>query len=504
MQYLLTTDYLISTLEESDNPDNFLGLCRTKEIKGWVLSTSIPVLYEHLSRIRKEASRELTHLLEGLAVLPQTAEDIHKSLSAPDFAVSLAATAVRSFKLDGVVTLQTEAYLKTGIQAFKPDEVVKTLNTARKKTDHVALLDIPASYHEVWNDVEREMAEVTRSGHFILGPQVAALEEKTASYCECKYAVGVSSGTDALLVSLTAAEIGPGDEVITTPFTFYATVGSIVRVGAKPVFVDIDPITYNMRPEQIESKITGKTRAIIPVHLYGQCVDMDPILDVAGKHGLVVIEDAAQAIGSIYKNRKAGSMGHYGCFSFFPTKNLGGFGDAGLVTTSSEECFEKLKILRVHGSKIKYYHKLVGGNFRLDTLQAAVVSAKFRYLEGWTQKRRENAHRYNRLFEESRHHIQLPREVFPRHVYNQYVIRVGGARRDELKKHLQEKRIATEIYYPHPLHLQECFASLGYRAGDFPESEAASGEVLALPIYPELAEEQQEYVTHAIRDFFKS
>ncbi|MBI4383687.1 MAG: DegT/DnrJ/EryC1/StrS family aminotransferase [Nitrospinae bacterium] len=351
--------------------------------------------------------------------------------------------------------------------------------------------------------MEREMAEVLRSGHFILGPHVARLEEKIAQYCHCRYAVGVSSGTDALLVSLMAANVGPGDEVVTTPFTFYATAGSIVRVGARPVFVDIDPATCNLNPDQVESRISKKTKAIIPVHLYGQCADMEPLLETARKHGLAVIEDAAQAIGASYQGRRAGSLGDYGCFSFFPTKNLGGLGDAGMVTVSSEEFYQKLVVLRTHGAKPKYYHKVVGGNFRLDTLQAAAICAKLDYLEGWTEKRRQNAFRYDRLLSEAglMDHVQTPQELVPRHVYNQYVVRVKN-RRDDLRKFLQEKKVQTEIYYPLPLHLQECFASLGYREGDFPESEKAARETLALPIYPELTPERQEYAVRVIKEFF--
>lgn len=505
MQYLLTTDFLISALN-AEGTDTVLDLCHKKEIKGWLLASSIPLLYAQLCKTRQETAVRpaIQRLLADLAVLPQTKNDFEKSLDTEDFSVSLAVSAVRAFKLDGLVTVKTEIYNNMNVQALNPVEVVELLRAGRKKTESVALLDIPTTYHEILNDVEHEMYEVIRSGHFILGPQVTALEEKIASYTQSKYAVGVSSGTDALLIALMAAGIGPGDEVITTPFTFYATVGSIARTGARPVFVDIDPVTYNMNPEHLASKITAKTRAIIPIHLYGQCADMDPILEIANKRGLVVIEDAAQAIGSAYKNRKAGAMGHYGCFSFFPTKNLGGFGDAGMVTTSSEECFEQLKILRVHGSKVKYYHSVVGGNFRLDTLQAATISAKLKYLELWTQKRRENAHRYSQLFEshDLMGFIGIPREMFHRHVYNQYVIRVKG-KRDDLKKYLLGKKIATEIYYPLPLHLQECFVSLGYRRGDFPETEVAAGEALALPVYPELAPEQQEYVVHSIREFLK-
>ncbi|MCH8156540.1 MAG: DegT/DnrJ/EryC1/StrS family aminotransferase, partial [Nitrospinae bacterium] len=282
----------------------------------------------------------------------------------------------------------------------------------------VPLLDIPASYEAILADVEKNISEVIRTGHFILGPKVEELEQRIAEYCGAKYAVGVSSGTDALLISLMAAGIGEGDEVITTPFTFFATAGSIARLGARPVFVDIHPDTFNIDPQQIENKITDKTRALLPVHLYGQCADMDPILELARKHKLAVIEDAAQAIGTEYKGRRTGSLGDYGCFSFFPTKNLGGFGDGGMVTMSSEELYERVKILRVHGSSPKYYHKIVGGNFRLDAIQSAVVLAKLKYLDRWTEQRRKNAQTYGRLFKEKGllNFITLPGEVVPRHV----------------------------------------------------------------------------------------
>ena len=301
-----------------------------------------------------------------------------------------------------------------------------------------------------------------------------------------------------------AAGIKEDDEVITTPFTFFATAGSISRLGAKPVFVDIEPDTFNIDTKQIEENITRKTRAILPVHLYGQCVDMDPVLDLAQKYNLVVIEDAAQAIGSEYKGRRAGSMGDYGCFSFFPTKNLGGFGDGGMVTMNSEELYEQVKILRVHGSHPKYYHKMIGGNFRLDAIQAAVVLAKLKYLDKWTEKRRANAQTYNRLFKEMgmTDSLTLPSEVIPHHVYNQYVIRVKD-KRDELRSFLGENNISTEIYYPLPLHLQDCYLSLGYKKGNLPESEKAADETIALPIFPELTTDQLEYVVATITHFLK-
>ncbi|TDJ60014.1 MAG: DegT/DnrJ/EryC1/StrS family aminotransferase [Nitrospina sp.] len=346
------------------------------------------------------------------------------------------------------------------------------------------------------------MADVVRSGHFILGPKVVELEERIAEYCQTPFAVGVSSGTDALLMALMADDIQPGDEVITTPFTFFATAGSIARSGARAVMVDIDPTTFNIDPAKIEQAITPKTKAIMPVHLYGQCADMDPILEIAKKHKLTVIEDAAQAIGSEYKGRRAGSLGDFGCFSFFPTKNLGGFGDGGIVTTHSEALYEKLKILRNHGMEPKYYHKLIGGNFRIDALQAAVVTAKLGHLERWTASRRGHAGHYNRLFEENglTQFVATPREIFPRHIYNQYIIRVKDGKRDALRKFLGEQNIITEIYYPVPLHLQECFAPLGYKPGDFPVSEQAAEETLALPIAPEITQQQQ--VVAKILEFF--
>jgi len=368
----------------------------------------------------------------------------------------------------------------------------------------VPLLDIPASYEKILQDVKKNIDQVIQSGQFVLGPIVEELEQKIANYCDTKYAVGVSSGTDALLISLMAAGIREGDEVITTPFTFFATAGSISRLGAHPVFVDIKQDTFNIDPSQIEKSITGKTRAIIPVHLYGQSADMNPILDIAQRNNLVVIEDAAQAIGSRYEGRRSGSMGDYGCFSFFPTKNLGGFGDGGMVSMSSENVYNQVKSLRVHGSNLKYYHQVIGGNFRLDALQAGVVLAKLAYLDQWTEKRRENAQTYNQLFKEKgiADQLILPQEVTPRHVYNQYVIRVKN-NRDKLRAFLTENKISTEIYYPLPLHLQDCFAFLGYKKGVFPKSEKAANESIALPIFPELTLEQLNFVTEKIDEFIK-
>ncbi len=370
---------------------------------------------------------------------------------------------------------------------------------------NVPLLDLKAQYATIKSEVEAEIAEVMESQHFILGPKVEQCEQAIAQYSGCSHAVGVSSGTDALLACLMAENIGPGDEVITTPYTFFATVGAIARLGATPVFVDIDPVTYNLDPNQIATKVTGKTRAIIPVHLYGQMAEMEDVMAIAGKNSLVVIEDAAQAIGAEYKGRRAGSMGHYGCFSFFPSKNLGAAGDGGMIVTNDAGRAEKLKCLRAHGSKPKYHHNVVGGNFRLDALQAAIVTAKLRHLDEWTVGRQRNARKYDQLFSEAAgltsgdkpSRVGLPKVVTNRHIFNQYVIRVSG--REQLQAALQQRKIGTEVYYPVPLHLQECFAYLGHGAGSYPESERAAKETLALPVYPELSEAELQYVVESIR-----
>jgi dTDP-4-amino-4,6-dideoxygalactose transaminase len=371
----------------------------------------------------------------------------------------------------------------------------------------VPLLDLKAQYLSIRAEVEAAIAEVMESQHFILGPKVEECESVIARYSGCAHAVGVSSGSDALLACLMAESIGPGDEVITTPYTFFATVGAIARVGATPVLVDIDPTTYNLDTSQLPSRVTSRTRAIIPVHLYGQMADMDPVMQVAQKHSLVVIEDAAQAIGAEHKGRRAGSIGHYGCFSFFPSKNLGAAGDGGMIVTNDAARAERLRVLRAHGSKPKYHHKIVGGNFRLDALQAAIVTAKLRHLGDWTAARQRNAKRYDRLFTEAgltatsgESSLVLPSVVTDRHIFNQYVIRLSH--RDELQSALKERGVGTEVYYPIPMHLQECFAYLGFGVGAFPESERAAKETLALPIYPELTESQAAYVVDCVRDFF--
>lgn len=369
----------------------------------------------------------------------------------------------------------------------------------------VPLLDLKLQYQSLRPEIERVLHELFESQQFVLGPKVEECERLVADYCGVKYACGVSSGTDALLAALMNESLEAGDEVLTTPYTFFATAGSIVRAGARPVFVDIDPLTYNMNVAEAESKITGKTKVIMPVHLYGQTVPMTPLLELARQKKLAVIEDAAQAIGAEDEGRRAGSLGRYGCLSFFPSKNLGCFGDGGMVVSHDEEVIKRIKILRNHGSEKKYYYQTVGGNFRLDALQAAVLIIKLKHLDPWTEQRINNALRYDRFFTESglvgKEKIVLPKKVSSRHVYNQYIIRVKN--RDALMRFLSEREIGTEIYYPQPLHLQECFRFLGYREGDFPESEKASRETLALPIYPELSKEQQEFVMGTVAEFFR-
>jgi len=373
---------------------------------------------------------------------------------------------------------------------------------------HIPLLDLKAQYATIRDEIKPAIDEVLESQLFILGEKVIKLEEAVAKYSGSKFAVGVASGSDALLLALMALNVGYGDQVITTPYTFFATAGSISRLGALPVFVDIDPETYNISPQKIGECLNTipskeKIKAIMPVHLYGQCADMDPILAIAREHGLPIIEDAAQAIGARYKERKAGSMGEFGCFSFFPSKNLGGFGDGGMVTTDNETLAEKVGILRVHGSKPKYYHKVIGVNSRLDALQAVALLVKIKYLDQWTAKRRKNADYYRERFQKNslEEFVGLPKVAEGNfHIYNQFVIRVN--KRDELQKFLTQAGIGTEIYYPIPLHLQECFHYLGYKEGAFPESEKAARETLALPIYPELTITQQDYIVEKIKEFY--
>ena len=365
----------------------------------------------------------------------------------------------------------------------------------------VPLLDLQGQYRPLRDEILAAIARVCDSQRFIGGPEVDALEREIAEYLGVPHAVGLSSGTDALLVALMALGIGPGDEVITPTFSFFATAGCVSRLGGTPKLVDIDPATFNVDPSAAIAAITPRTRALIPVHLYGQCADMDPLLEEAGRRGIAVIEDAAQAIGCTYKGRPAGGMGAMGCFSFFPSKNLGAFGDAGLLTTTDAALAHEVRLLRNHGAEPKYFHQRIGGNFRLDALQAAVLRVKLPHLDRWTAMRCANADRYDALFRDSpaAGRVTLPTRAPDRnHIFNQYVIRVPN--RDAVRARLDAAGVGTEIYYPVPFHLQECFASLGHRRGDFPHAEAAAAETLALPIYGELTEAQQRQVVDAVAD----
>jgi len=385
----------------------------------------------------------------------------------------------------------------------------------------VPLLDLKPQYQAIKKEIDEAIQRVVESQYFIMGPDVTKLEEEICSYLNCKYAIGVSSGTDALLLALMALDIKSGDEVIVPTYSFFATAGVVARLNAVPVFVDIDPVTFNINPADLKRKITSKTKVIIPVHLFGQSAEMEEILEIARDINLKIIEDAAQAIGTQYKNGKfVGTIGDAGCFSFFPSKNLGGFGDGGIIVTNDEEYYHKMKIMRVHGMEPKYYHKYIGGNFRLDTLQAAVLRVKLPYLDSWSEKRRQNAALYTKLFIESKlsegegkisfdekNKVLLPKAVYKNsgvknyHIYNQFVIRIQ--RRNELMNYLKSKEIGCEIYYPVPFHRQECFNYLGYNDNDFPVANSAAETSLALPIYPELSSEQIQYVVETIRNFFE-
>ena len=385
---------------------------------------------------------------------------------------------------------------------------------------NVPLLDLKAQFAQIREESLAVIERVCASQQFILGEHVRGLETEIAEYCGASHGIGVSSGTDALLVALMALEVGAGDEVITTPFTFFATAGTIARVGARPAFCDIDPKTFNLSPAAVQTFIDaacaadgdglknrvtgGRIKAIMPVHLYGQSADMEPLMQIARRYHLRVIEDAAQAIGTeTADGARVGSLGQVGCLSFFPTKNLGAFGDAGLCTAGDPDLAERMRVLRVHGGKPKYFHSLIGGNFRIDELQAAVLRVKLKYLDGWTQARQRNAAYYNQAFAQASLGPQLvapQASLDGRHIFNQYIVRVQS--RDALKAFLSERRIGTEIYYPVPLHLQPCFAYLGYKTGEFPHSEQAAAETLALPIYPELSEAQLEHVSSSVRSFF--
>jgi len=361
-------------------------------------------------------------------------------------------------------------------------------------------LDLAAQFELVGKEIEAAVAAVMATHAYCNGPAVRELEAQMAAYCGCVAGVGVSSGTDALLCSLMALEIGPGDEVITTPFTFFGTAGAVWRVGARPVFVDIVPDTFHIDPDRIEAAITERTRAILPVHLYGQMADMEAVMAVAGRHGLAVIEDCAQAIGAVGRGRKAGSVGTAGCLSFYPTKTLGAMGDAGMIVTRDEDLAARMSAIRLHGETERYYHRYVGGNFRMDSIQAAALTVKLGYLDRWIQRRQAHAARYGELLAGVEGVVTPAVRPENVHTFNYYVVRVPG-RRDELRAHLAAHDIATAIYYPLSLHQQECFRSLGHAAGDFPESERAAAETLALPMFPELTDEQIAHVAGTISDF---
>lgn len=385
----------------------------------------------------------------------------------------------------------------------------------------VPLLDLKAQYQTIKEEINEALIKVAESQYFILGPEVTKLEKNICDYLGAKYSIGVSSGTDALLIALMALDVKPGDEVIVPTYSFFATAGVVARLNATPVFTDVDPVTFNIDPKDFEKKITSKTKVVIPVHLYGQSAEMDEILTIAKKHNIKVVEDGAQAIGVQYKEgRFVGTIGDIGCFSFFPSKNLGGFGDGGIVTTNDDELGEKLRILRVHGGKPKYYHKIIGGNFRIDEIQAAVLNVKLPHLDNWSAKRRANAALYTKLFIEAglaeaegklnfdnKNQVLLPEAIYKKfgtknyHIYNQYVIRIE--KRDELKQFLIDKGIGVEIYYPVPFHKQECFSYLNYKEDEFPVSDDAANNSLALPIYPELSDEQIKYVVDSIAEFLK-
>jgi dTDP-4-amino-4,6-dideoxygalactose transaminase len=371
----------------------------------------------------------------------------------------------------------------------------------------VPLLDLQAQYETIRDEVRAAVDRVFDSQQFVLGAEVQALEEEIARYSQTKFAVGCASGSDAVLLALMSCGVGAGDEVITSPFSFFATASTITRLGARPVFVDIDERTFNLNPSLVDAAFTGRTKAIVPVHLYGQCAEMDPLIELSQQRNIPVIEDAAQAIGAEDRSRRAGSMGTIGCFSFYPSKNLGGAGDGGMLVTNDPDHGRRLHMLRVHGEETKYHHKLVGINSRLDALQAAVLRVKLPHLDEWTTGRQRKAQQYELMFGDAGlgDQVELPFvRTTARHIFHQFVVRVRGGKRDALREHLRECGVGADVYYPVPLHLQECFAYLGYKEGDFPIAELAAKETLALPVYPELTDEQQDYVVNTMAKFFEA
>ncbi len=371
----------------------------------------------------------------------------------------------------------------------------------------VPLLDLQAQYETIRDEVRAAVDRVFDSQQFVLGAEVQALEEEIARYSQTKFAIGCASGSDAVLLALMSCGVGAGDEVITSPFSFFATASTITRLGARPVFVDIDERTFNLNPSLVDAAFTERTKAIVPVHLYGQCAEMDPLIELSQQRNIPVIEDAAQAIGAEDRSRRAGSMGTIGCFSFYPSKNLGGAGDGGMLVTNDPDHGRRLHMLRVHGEETKYHHKLVGINSRLDALQAAVLRVKLPHLDEWTTGRQRKAQQYELMFGDAGlgDQVELPFvRTTARHIFHQFVVRARGGKRDALREHLRECGVGADVYYPVPLHLQECFAYLGYKEGDFPIAELAAKETLALPVYPELTDEQQDYVVNTMAKFFEA
>lgn len=381
------------------------------------------------------------------------------------------------------------------------------MTLSQVKMKEVPLLDLQAQFETIRDEVRAAIDRVFDSQQFVLGAEVQTLEEEIARYSQAKFAIGCASGSDALLLALMSCGVGAGDEVIATPFSFFATAGAITRLGARPVFVDIDARTFNLNPSFVEGAVTERTRAILPVHLYGQCAEMDPLIELSGSRGIPIIEDAAQAIGAEDRRRRAGSMGTIGCFSFYPSKNLGGAGDGGMLVTNDVDHAKRLFMLRVHGEEQKYHHKVIGINSRLDAVQAAVLRAKLPHLDDWSAGRQRKAQQYELMFGDANlgDKVELPFvRSDGRHIFHQFVVRVRDGRRDELRAHLRECGVGTDIYYPVPLHLQDCFAYLGYLEGDFPIAEQAAKETLALPVYPELTDEQQDYVVSTIAEFYRA
>jgi dTDP-4-amino-4,6-dideoxygalactose transaminase len=381
------------------------------------------------------------------------------------------------------------------------------MTPSKTQMTKVPLLDLQAQYETIRNEVRTAVDRVFDSQQFVLGAEVQALEEEIARYSQTKSAIGCASGSDAVLLALMSCGVGAGDEVITTPFSFFATAGAVARLGARPVFVDIDERTFNLNPSLVEAALTERTKAIMPVHLYGQCAEMNPLIELSQSRGIPIIEDAAQAIGAEDRSLRAGSMGTIGCFSFYPSKNLGGAGDGGMLVTNDLDHGRRLHMLRVHGEETKYHHRLVGINSRLDSLQAAVLRVKLPHLDAWSTERQRKAQQYELMFVDAGLSEQIEAPFVrrnTRHIFHQFVIRVRDGRRDALRAHLRERGVGTDVYYPVPLHLQECFAYLGYQEGDFPIAEEAAKETLALPVYPELTDEQQDYVVSSIAKFFRS